>query len=444
MKINWPNLKFTLYIALLLGILQLSQNRIIPTFQAFSAWFEANIITLISYAKFLLVIVWVLGITYVFWKNPFRTKVWVRTVILLGLPLLFYGYNLRLRLMPVYFLAKGYGDRIGKVYVNDDSIGYKHAPNTKGYRLLGDKFITISHDDEGNRIPEGYEHSGRRPLMTYLGCSVSYGDACWAEESFSHQIAQDIGGDYINAAGSGYGVSQMLIKAQELIPKHKPDYLIVQYTTWLPERSMQTYQTFFGGKFPIPFISERGLERPVFSPRGLKTPFAEFHKTPVSTFDFLKFMVQVGPNFVYQDLNSIWVFWGQLLGFVPKPSSNKKWVEDYAYGELYRICEENGTKMVVWTTGTGFHLDPKLPADTLYKLNVPIAYADSTLYKRHNAWTKDSYAKLYSHWWLPPGQPDSVLVDGHPNALCHRIIADEIVATIRQLDSLGITPQTQR
>lgn len=438
MKINWSNVKFTVYIAIILGILQYSQGRIIPAFQDFKAFFEENIESFISYTKFTVFMIWLLGITYGFWKKPFRTNTWVRVAILAGVPLVFYMYNLRTRLTPVYFLAKGFGDRIGKVYVNDDTIGYKHAPNTTGYRLLGDKFITITHDNDGNRIPVGYKHTNKRPLMMYLGCSVSYGDACWAEDGFFHQIAKDTGGDYINAAGSGYGVSQMLIKAKELIPKYKPDYLITQYTTWLPDRSMKTYQTFFGGKFPIPFISDKGLEMPVFSPRGLKTPFLEFHKTPTSTIDFLKFAIRVAPNFIYQDFNSIWVALGQLVGIVPKPSTNKKWVEDYAYGELYRICKENGTKMVVWTTGTGFYLDPKIPADTLYKLNVPISYADSALYKRHNAWTKERYAQLYDHWWLPPGKKDSVIVDGHPNPLCHRIIADDILATIRQSDSITV------
>jgi len=438
MKINWPNIKFTLYIAIILAILQFSQGRLVPKAYDLKVWIENNIETVISYLKFFVLMIWVLGISYPFWKKAFRTNVWVRTAVLVAVPMIFYSYNLRMRILPVYNLAKGFGDRIGKVYVNDDTIGYKHAPNTTGYRLLGDKYITVTHDDEGNRIPVGYKHTNKRPLTIFLGCSVSYGDACWAQDAFSHLVAHDLNGDYINAAGSGYGVSQMLVNAKKFVPKYKPNYLVVQYTEWLPDRSMKTYQTFFGGKFPIPFISDEGLEMPVFSPRGLKTPFLEFHKTPVSTVDFLKFFGRIAPNFIYQDINSIWVFFGQLVGLVPKPTTNQKWAENYAYAELNRICKENGTKMIVWTTGTGFWLDPKLPADTIYSLKIPIAYADSALYKKGNAWTKEKYAQLYDHWFLPKGAKDSIIVDGHPNPYCHRIIADEILKTIKTSDSLDL------
>lgn len=436
MKINWSNVKFTVYILTILVLLQLSQGRIVPIIENFQLWLVKNVETMIGYLKFGLVLIWALGITYALWRNAFRTKAWVRAVVLLGVPLLFYGYNLRTRITPVYRLAKEYGDKIGKVYVNDDVIGYKHLPNSTGYRQLGDKYITITHDQDGNRIPVGYKHNNKRPLTMFLGCSVSYGDACWAEDAMSHWVGKGLQGDYINAAGSGYGVSQMILKAREFVPKYKPNYLVVQYTEWLPDRSTNTYQTFFGGRFPIPYISNKGLEMPVFSPRGLNTPFLEFHKTPVSTWDFLKFAARIAPNFVYQDINSLWVFFKQSLGFTPKPSTNRKQVEDYAYGELYRICKENNTKMIVWTTGTGFYLPPKLPADTLYALKVPIAYADSALYKKGNAWTKEKYAQLYAHWYKPKGQKDSVVVDGHPNPLCHRIIAEEILKTIKTADSL--------
>lgn len=432
MKKYWPNVKFTLWVLAILLVIQFSQRYIDAFIYHVHLWLKSNVDILISYTKFFIVLIWILGITYSLWKKSFQKNVWVRVVILAGIPLTIYAFNLRMRITPVYYQAKTLGDKIGRVYVNDDVIGYRHLPNSTGYRLLGDKFITITHDQEGNRIPVGYKHPHARPLTIFLGCSVSYGDACWAEDAFPHLVGQGLKGDYINAAGSGYGVAQMIIKARELVPKYKPDYLVVQYTEWLPDRSTKIYQDFFGGQFPVPYISKNGLEKPVFSPRGLNIPFQKYNKTPISSLDFAKFWLEVSPDFVYQDLNAILVFFKQLVGLTPRGyTDHRKFVEDYAYGELYRICKENNTKMIVWTTGTGFHLEPKLPADTIYKLKLPIAYADSALYKKGNAWSKESYARLYAHWYKPEGQRDSVIVDGHPNPLCHRIIADEILKTIR-------------
>jgi hypothetical protein len=438
MKINWSQVRFTLYIFGILFLLQLGQGHIKSIVNTLSYWFTEHVEIIVSYLKLALFMIWTLGITYGFWKGLFKRNVWFRTAVLLLIPSIFYAYNLRLRVLPVYNVAKDIGDKIGKVYINSDTLGYRHLPNSTGYRPLEKKFVTITHDNDGCRIPVGYKHTGKRPLVMSFGCSVSYADACWAEDGFTHQVAKDLGGDYINAACSGYGASQMIIRAKELIPKYKPDYVIVQYTFWLAERSMKHYQEFFGGEFPIPFFSDNGLETPVFSPKGLQeTPFSQFKDTPRSAFDFWHFFSKLAPYYVYQDVRSTWTGFKSFLGFTPKASVNRDRVENYAYGELARICRENNTQMIVWTTGTGFHLTDVrvIPPDTVYKLKIPIAYADSALYKRNNAWDRDTYARYYAHWWTPPGRKDSVVVDGHPNKLCHRIIADEIVKTIRESDA---------
>lgn len=269
-----------------------------------------------------------------------------------------------------------------------------------------------------------------------VGCSVSYGDACWGEDVFVHVLAEKMHGDYINAACSGYGLAGMLLKVKELVPKYKPDYLVVQYTKWLAERSMQQYQSFFGGEFPMPYFSDKQLEAPVFLPKGLgETPFAEFHSTPYGQVDILRFMGKVAPYFIYEDFHRMIAFFKGLVDINPPASKDTDVAEAYAFAELNRICKENNVKMIVWTTGTGFNLDPKLPPKVVYDQKVPVAYADSALYKKGNTWDKESYSKRYSHWETNYTK-DTVLLDGHPNPLAHRIIAEEIFETIQRSDSL--------
>ncbi len=441
MKINWSQIRFTLYIlGTLLGI-QLGQKYIEVFFHNLLHWLTENMTSILGYLKVTLMLIFVLGISYPYWRGLFKRNVWFRTALLLIIPLFYYGYVIRLRITPLYYITKEVGDKIGKVYVNNDTLGYKHLPNSTGYRQLGGKFITITHDENGARIPVGYKHTGKRPLILTLGCSVSYADACWAEDGFTHQVAKDLNGDYINAACSGYGASQMILNARKFIPKYKPDYVIVQYTFWLVERSMKYYQEFFGGNFPIPYISDKGIETTVFSPKGLQeTPFAEFKSTPINALDFAKFYLRVAPYHLYQDFNRIWIGIKAFFGLVPRPASNRDIAENRVYGELAKICRENNAKMIVWTTGTGFHLTDVrvIPPDTIYKLKIPIAFADTALYKRNNAWDRPTYAKYFAHWRKINDGKDSVITDGHPNKLCHRIIADEIVKTIRASEKSSI------
>ncbi len=334
-----------------------------------------------------------------------------------------------MQMLPMYNLAKERGEKVGKVYVNDDKLGYKHLPNSTGYRLLGFRDITIYHDENGNRVPVDYKPTGKRPLVLYLGCSVSYGDACFADSTFAHYVQQQLGGDYVNAATSGYGLSQMVLKAEELIPKLKPDYVVTQYTSWLAHRSMSQYQNFLGGTFPIPYFSDNGLEMPAFSPRGLRIPLADFKNTPRSVWDFTKFYIRVAPTLIYEDVMELVTKVRMLFGSVPAPTTDELKVEQIGYNRIADVCEKNGAKMLVWTTGTGFGYRTKLPPSLIYERKIPIIYADTALINKHNVTNGDQYGRLYGHWYKPNGT-DSVMADGHPNPYAHKIIANEMYRVI--------------
>jgi hypothetical protein len=70
-----------------------------------------------------------------------------------------------------------------------------------------------------------------------LGCSFTYGAATNAENTYPYLVGQRLAGTTRNAGVSSYGLSQMMILAKRLVPAYKPDYLLVQYSPWLVDRS---------------------------------------------------------------------------------------------------------------------------------------------------------------------------------------------------------------
>lgn len=424
------NLKFTAYIFASVAILHFGQNLILRFLIGMNQWLIDHFGGVVTYLKLFLLLFWVLGISYPLWKKTFKHSVAFRFFIILIIPVILYAWSLRMQMLPMYNMAKELGEKVGKVFVNDDQLGYKHLPNSIGYRLLGSRDITVYHDENGNRVPEGYKHTGKRPLVLYLGCSISYGDACFADSTFAHYVQQQLGGDYVNAATSGYGLSQMVLKAEELIPKIKPDYVVTQYTSWLAHRSMTQYQNFLGGTFPIPYFSDNGLEMPVFSPRGLRIPLADFKNTPRSMWDFAKFYMRVAPTLIYEDVMELIIKLKTLLGITPAPTTDELKAEEIGYSRIADVCERNGAKMLVWTTGTGFGYRTKLPPSLIYERNIPIIHTDSALIHKHNVKNGDQYGRLYGHWYKPNGI-DSVMADGHPNPYAHKIIANEMFRVIK-------------
>jgi hypothetical protein len=426
------NLSYTLIIFTLILLITYLQNTLGLNIIELGRWLsekETGAI-IVSHIKIFFLLIWLMGIIYS--RELLRKSALYRWFFILLLPLGLYCWNVKLRIFPVYELAKERGDKVGKVYINDEVLGYKHAPLSTGYRLLGETDITIQHDADGHRIPFGYKHPNAPLGALTLGCSVSYGDACWAENSFAHLLSKKTNTDYINASVSGNGLSQMVLNAERIIPEKHPKYAIVQYSSWLANRSTTYYQSFLGGKFPIPYFSDKGLEEPVFSPKGLWKPLGDFKNTPRSSWDFFKFYLRLSPSYFYQDFNALWVSVKAGLGFVNKPSTDREKTEAYGYDRIYQACKKNNTKMIVWTTGTGFSVPTKLPpASVLNNPDIIKVYIDSLQLRIHpEADNADTYKKVFAHWYLPKGKKDSVFVDGHPNNYLHSIIADEIYRNI--------------
>jgi len=157
----------------------------------------------------------------------------------------------------------------------------------------------MRYDKDGFRIPvEGNTTlSNPHPLVLTLGGSFTYGDATYAEDTYPHLIARYLGGTTRNAGRCGYGISQMMILAKRLVPTHKPDYLIVQYSPWLIDRARNPFAPTHFGKTPTPFFygkDELEVHPPVFATKNRDIPLDRYRGSPKDAIDFVSFLWNVG------------------------------------------------------------------------------------------------------------------------------------------------------
>ena len=138
----------------------------------------------------------------------------------------------------------------------DPDLGFAPIPGARSAHTfpIGPD-IPMAYNKDGFRVPVGATSRNRPgPRILFLGCSYTYGDACLAEETFPHKVAQAVGGTELNAGRCSYGLAQMLLLAEDLIPKHRPDLLVVQYSPWLVNRAITPYAPAWLGTLPVPYF----------------------------------------------------------------------------------------------------------------------------------------------------------------------------------------------
>ena len=150
---------------------------------------------------------------------------------------------------------------IGTVYHADPNYGYYPTSNALAYQSLErGKWIPVQFDESGFRIPHtGPKLADRTGLrLLFLGDSFTHGYGVTAEESFAYRTAKQLGASLMNAGVSGWGLAQMVMRARQTIPSMKPDKVVVQYSTWLPARSMKIYIPRTFGNTATPYFYESG------------------------------------------------------------------------------------------------------------------------------------------------------------------------------------------
>ncbi len=329
----------------------------------------------------------------------------------------------------------------GKLYRGHRELGFAPIPGAQGrWRVAHGLEVPVRFDDDGFRVPveDPGAQAGRRPRMLALGCSFTAGAGCLAQDVYPFLVAEALGGEAKNAAVSGYGLAQMLLLARELIPRHGPDYVLVQYADWLVERSRTHIAPSLLGRVPSPYFyrSEDGrflVQRPVFSTALFALPVWKYANGRWGAGEYLSFFVQVGlPLYLHEDVTLSLKGLRELAGSVPAPALDGTEVVRTAYGEMAALSEGSGARMIVVIAGKASAPATRVLLEELD--GVLVVDIQAALWRELNAdrpgaaaATMDDYLKAYGHWFGSPPR----LVDWHPNPRAHAIIAREIVGAIR-------------
>ncbi|MCL5038024.1 MAG: hypothetical protein M1269_13070 [Chloroflexi bacterium] len=322
-----------------------------------------------------------------------------------------------------------------KNYTYDRDLGFAPKPGTSS-DIYG---VPVCYDDEGFRIPEGagLNTPKKRPLVLALGDSFTYGDMCPAENTFPHIAGKKLNGTTLNAGGCSYGLSQMLLLAKKLIPEYKPDYVLAQYSPWLAERSMTPFGTDTFCILTNPYFAKSGnggifIYPVVFKSKIFDLPLKKYVENPGKN-GWLSFLINVGiPLYTAEDINMLKYNIARFTGKIPAPYSDRDKIVKYTYEEMEKLCEQNGSKLVIVMLGAysiAIRPDelPRPELKILKGLNGPVLVdAITPLYGRLGEKSGEAYRKEYCSWVDNPPR----CVDEHPNKLAHEIIAEKIVKTI--------------
>ncbi|GJM30901.1 MAG: hypothetical protein DHS20C17_35360 [Cyclobacteriaceae bacterium] len=318
-------------------------------------------------------------------------------------------------------------DWSGQVHQAHKELGYAPIPNSHGWEImpLGPD-IPVRYDKDGFRIPvdEKLKTTNNHPFALTLGCSFTYGAATHAENTFPYLIGTDFGVSTKNAGVCSYGLSQMVLIAKLLIPRHKPDYVIVQYSPWLVKRAIQPFAPSYYGKLPNPYYfgeSALGIAPAVFQTKVFDLPIDNYRNTQKGVSDFFLFSVNIGfPLLLHDDFNMTKYTLAKFLRLTNGPTKNRSAVIQDAYKEIANMAEQNNARMIIVILGEN-HLPVPISKD-LFPRNAVVIDAHSELLNRLPTIDEKSFQRHYNHW---RGEPPT-LVDTHPNELAHKIIAEMI------------------
>lgn len=348
-----------------------------------------------------------------------------------------YSTNLVFRALEAYqyLMAENKTGLEGVEYQADEILGFKSVPNAVVFEtyITGHK-IPIAYDNNGFRIPlsgvSKINESNKIDLL-FLGCSFTFGAGCYAEETFPYIVSKETNLSYINAGISSYGLAHMLILAEKLIPKYKPDYVIVQYSPWLTTRSVNMFAPVNFMSLPVPYFARRNnsivLELPVYN-----SYFKYFDARRIKSLykgKFLEFLFKEAFVFSFYEIRSylkteFLLITGQRL----QPATNLREVEIYAFNKIETIAEKNGSTLIILNLGD---IEYSKNSHSLFT-NKKVYFAEADFFL--NEYLKRSPSKDYylefCHW--KPSGKDSILIDYHPNSKAHQLIAKSIIKEINK------------
>ena len=385
----------------------------------------------------------IIGITYKRIWNISDLKKKTSAIYILALLLItfFICYNVlsinkKLKAYYTYFNSENFIAWDRQVFQLDDTLGYKMIPNTDAFQIYSYMNpIPTKINAKGFRVPAYFDSlSELNPEVDvlFLGCSFTYGSACRAEEAFPYLVAIEKRLSYINSGVGGYGLAQMYLLSQKLFSNYDPKYVVIQYSPWLLERSITEFAPTRGGYLlPAPYFSKKSnsfqVELPVF--KSFANTLNPIEDRKIFHNNFFNYYFKKGLiYFTREQFQVIQLRIKNLFDVKQPPTKERDAVELFAYKEMFEKAKQNGAKVILCKIAGGTFTDSfnKL----LIEYNVSVADAKALLYKNLGSESEEIYKQKYNHWGIKG--KDSVFIDGHPNALAHKIIATSIIEKINK------------
>jgi len=323
----------------------------------------------------------------------------------------------------------------GIQYQSDNMLGFKPAPNAREFQITTGDEISIAYDKNGFRIPLSDAlkvNEANKINLLFLGDSFTFGANCYAEETFPFLVAKETCLSYINAGVSSYGLAQMVILAEKLIPKYKPDYIIVQYSPWLVSRATSMFAPVHFLHLPVPYFAEKNnsyvLELPIYN-----VDFTAMDAKQIKSSYQRKFVKFLFKEALLYHLHDVWHFQKTefllITGQLPQPATNLREVEKYAYNRIKTIAEKNGATVIILNLGD---IEYSKNSHGLFSdSNIYFAEADSYLNDFLKTSSSKDYGMEFCHWIF--NGKDLILIDNHPNPKAHRLIANSIIKEINKI-----------
>jgi len=352
-----------------------------------------------------------------------------------------------IRSYQLYTAVKGSNfQRTASIFEMDPKLSYRPARNVEAIEHHSyDLTIGVRHDNNGLRIPimEEKNTEKNRPYYLFFGDSFTYGFRCNAEDAFPHKVATMTGGYSLNAGTAGYGLATILVRAEEDIPKYKPDIVVVQHSGWIVGRSTQKYNKTRFGDMPVPYFSTRQdgdieIQPPLYKPVRFSLPFINYQGTSSGFSDFLGFIMDIGfPYHMYHDRKALSIARRWVAGNIQKPSQDYAGIVYFAYSHLGQLCKENGAELVILHLGASVKKSDEV--GLFSKIDAILVDVHGRMLDDLKARFKadnpegisleEMYHREYSH---TGGNPVRTL-DKHPKPQTHSIIAHHLTVALKKL-----------
>lgn len=320
--------------------------------------------------------------------------------------------------MPIYYFTKDANSYTSNIYTADKTLGHTMLPKTHGHYIWGyGDSVTIDTDSRGFRVKGNSAGQGG---LLFFGDSFTLCEELDYGQSYPYLIGQALCQPVHNAAVSGYGYAQMILKARSYIEEVGPDAVVFQISPWLAERAVNPYMPALFFKVPSPYYSQSGAivppmyTTPVFELTQNRM-LDEYRQSPVSFGDKVGFVWHF-TRLVFQ--TQYWEELKLLLSKSKAPIDNIDEATALAIEEIANLCQ--GRKLVFLVMG---YEQAQVGAfkqryKAMLNKDVMVVDADELLWSQPGIDDKDAYERAYCFWHGTP----PVLIDYHFNAHANQLI----------------------